>query len=375
MPINLANHPPALRTFFTTEMWERYGFYVVQTLLVLYLSLHYQWADKKAFQLIGTFTALTYISPLFGGWIADHLIGQKRAIIAAIIILMISYIALSWLSTGKMLPIPLAGIAVGTGLLKPNISSLLGNSYDKKSRNRESGFTLFYLGITTGIILGTTVPSYIQSMFGWPAAFLSAAFCMTFAFFVFVVGIYRYKIEDYTPYNHCFKQALQAALLIVAMMVSFIIIFYYSLVADAVFIISTLVSIYYIVHCSKQESAKQARKTITIGLLCLISIVFWAFYFQIFSSFTLLIERIVGGSLFGVRFPPPYYVTVESIGMIVIGVFLARTKQQKNPTSNIIQIANKFYYSMIIMALAYSSIILIMSFDLNNTLIYNQVPD
>src|SRR5262245_54132396 len=147
----LITHPPSLHTFFATEMWERYGFYVVQTLLALYLAFHFKWIDKRIYSLVGSFTALTYLSPLIGGWIADHLLGQKRAILTGAVFLFFSYLTLSWLTSDNGLAAALAGIAVGTGLLKPNISSLLGNEYPSGSAKRESGFTIFYMGITTGI--------------------------------------------------------------------------------------------------------------------------------------------------------------------------------------------------------------------------------
>lgn len=123
------NHPPSLRVFFATEMWERYGFYVVQTLLALYLVLHFKWPDKQVYALVGSFTALTYMSPLVGGWIADHLLGQKRTILTGAVVLLLSYLGLSLIKSDHLLNLSLAGIAVGTGLLKPNISSLLGNEY------------------------------------------------------------------------------------------------------------------------------------------------------------------------------------------------------------------------------------------------------
>jgi len=164
-------HPPSLRIFFATEMWERYGFYVVQTLLALYLALRFHWQDKQIYELVGSFTALTYVSPLIGGWIADHLLGQKRTILSGAFVLLVSYFALSFTSSNHGLTLCLASIAIGSGLLKPNISSLLGNEYPEGSPNREKGFTLFYLGITTGIIMGSTFPGYLHHHFGWSVAF------------------------------------------------------------------------------------------------------------------------------------------------------------------------------------------------------------
>src|SRR5476651_1046526 len=92
-----SNQPPSLRIFFATEMWERYGYYVVQTLLALYLVLHFKWPDKQVYALVGSFTALTYLSPLVGGWIADHLFGQKRTIIMGAVVLVFSYLGLSFI--------------------------------------------------------------------------------------------------------------------------------------------------------------------------------------------------------------------------------------------------------------------------------------
>ena len=104
-------HPPSLRTFFATELWERYGFYVVQTLLALYLALHFEWPDKRIYALVGSFTALTYISPVIGGWIADHLLGQKRAILTGAVVLFANYIALSFVLTDLGLTASLAVLA------------------------------------------------------------------------------------------------------------------------------------------------------------------------------------------------------------------------------------------------------------------------
>ena len=155
-------HPKALKVFVITEMWERYGFYVVQTLLALFLALKFKWPDIKVYYLVASFTALNYLSPLVGGWVADHLIGQKRAILYGAFVLFLSYISLSFMHNELTLLISLAAIPVGTGLLKPNISSLLGHQYRAAPSQRESGFTIFYMGLAAGIILGTTLPSIIS---------------------------------------------------------------------------------------------------------------------------------------------------------------------------------------------------------------------
>lgn len=363
-------HPPSLRIFFATEMWERYGFYVVQTLLALYLALHFQWDDKRIYSLVGSFTALTYLSPVIGGWIADHLLGQKNSILVGAVVLLVSYIAVSFVLTDLGLTSSLAGIAVGTGLLKPNISSLLGNEYPVGSPNREKGFTIFYMGITTGIILGTTLPSYLNAHFGWSVSFVSAALGMVIAIGTFGFGIYHYRIKDYHPFQYQFQKILIALLMMLSLWIAAFYILNYPTIADTVFIIVVLLSVAYLLYCVKCETPLQARQTIVILLLCLISVAFWAFYFQMFLSLTLFISRVVEPTLFGISFPPPYYVSVQSLGMIILGLMITRRKIDfKHPKQNIIQTGNKFVYAIMFILMAYVLIAVVSRSDLSQELL------
>ena len=357
------HHPPTLRIFFTTEMWERYGFYVVQTLLALYLALHFQWTDKRVYGLVGSFTALTYLSPVIGGWIADHLLGQKRAILTGAVILLCSYLAVMLSMSDEELTASLAAIAVGTGLLKPNISSLLGNEYPIGSPNRESGFTIFYIGITTGILLGTTIPSYLNTYLGWSASFLSAAIGLIIAIGTFSYGISHYKIQDY----HAFPLQIKNVTFAVSLMVLLWLLAFYILhdpnIANTAFILVVLLSVGYILYSVQHESQTQARKTIVIGLLCLISVAFWAFYFQMFLSLTLFLARMVQPKLFGIPFAPPYYVGIQSIGMILLGLILARQKHHVSIEQQGVRTGHKFVLAMISITLGYFLIALISNFS------------
>lgn len=364
-------HPPTLSIFFATEMWERYGFYVVQTLLALYLALHFKWDDKSIYPLVGSFTALTYVSPVIGGWIADHLIGQKRSILAGAVVLFLSYLTLGFLGEATKIGLigTLAGIAVGTGLLKPNISSLLGNEYPEGSPNRENGFTIFYMGINAGIMLGTTIPSYFSNQFGWSTAFLSAAFGMIIAVMVFTFGLYRYRIRDYHPYQFKLQNIIYASLMVIVLWLAAFYILRYPTLANTLFAIIVFLSIGFIVSSVKQEAPAQARQTIIIGCLCLISVFFWAFYFQMFLSLTLFLVRVVDPTLFGMRFPPPYYVAVQSIGIILFGIILSRRHSQLGLKERSIRIGNKFVLAMVCMTVTYAIIASVCYFNIDTTLL------
>ncbi|MBA2650255.1 MAG: MFS transporter [Legionella sp.] len=353
----MENQPKSLPIFFTTEMWERYGFYAVQSLLALYLAMHYHWPDKKIYTLVGSFTALTYLSPLVGGWVADKLIGQKRAILLGAMLLFVSYCLLSMFDSSHAMIYALAGIAVGTGLLKPNISSLLGNEYLAGSVKRESGFTIFYMGITTGIILGTTIPTELSVHLGWPASFISAAFGMIMALLVFGYGIYKYNLKDYNLYVYDFwKTLLSIILLVLLWSLSFFILKYAGL-ANLMFALVVLFSAIYLIYSVTIETAQQARQTLIIGLLCIISVIFWAFYFQVFMSWTLFISRAVQPTFCGIQFPPPYYVTIQSIGMLIIGYFIAKKRTKNIFIDQGLDTGKKFLLAMLLMTASYFTLV------------------
>nr|WP_058472142.1 peptide MFS transporter [Legionella jordanis] len=340
-------------------MWERYGFYVVQTLLALYLAFEFKWQDAKVYTLVGTFTALTYLSPVVGGWLADHLLGQKKAILTGAVVLFFSYLSLFLFHTDDSLAASLAGIAVGTGLLKPNISSLLGNQYPDNSPARESGFTIFYMGITTGIILGTTLPSQLNYYFGWSLAFASAACGMIIAFAVFAFGVKLYRISDYHPSELTVTKGIKALLMTFGLWSASFFLLHYPSLADVAFAGVILLCLIYLIDVIKRETPQQARQTLVIGLLCVISVMFWAFYFQMFLSLTLFISRVVEPKLFGILFPPPYYVSIQSIGMIIFGYFISRRRPVIDSVHSGIKTGNKFMLSMLFMTLAYTLITLV----------------
>lgn len=360
-------HPRSLRIFFLTEMWERYGFYVVQTLLALYLAFHFQWPDQDIYALVGSFTALTYISPVLGGWIADHLLGQKRSTLLGAFFLFLSYILFSCHASGHYLMIALSGIAVGTGLLKSNISSLLGNEYAITSPLRESGFTIFYMGVTTGIIFGTTLPSLLNEHFGWSASFFSAALGLIFAFVIFASGVKFLKIRDYHPYQFDLKKTILAFSMISLMgIIAFVILSFPSL-ANFAFMTTIILSVLYVLYSASKETQDQARKTLSILFFCVISAIFWSFYFQMFLSFTLFITRVVNPTLFHFSFFAPYYVAVQSIGMILIGCLLSRQRSKSSISAQGVGAANKFFLAMLITTIAFGWLVYIAQMSLETS--------
>ena len=194
------------------------------------------------------------------------------------------------------------------------------------------------------------------------ASFTSAAVGMIVAIMVFLFGIARYKIKDYNPFVFEFKKILLAFCLMTGLWcVSFYILNYPNL-ANIIFGLVVLLSASYILYSVNREVATQSRQTLVIGLLCIISVIFWSFYFQMFMSLTLFIARVVEPNLCGMLFPPPYYITVESIGMLIIGFFLAKKHTRLTLIERGLSTGKKFLLAMLFMTLAYLIITVISNY-------------
>ena len=186
-------YPPGLVALFFVEMWERFSYYGMRAILILFLVDQVQsgglgLSTPDAAAIYGLYTASAYILALPGGWIADRFWGCKRAIVLGGIAIMIGHILLALSgSTAAIFFFGLVCIAVGTGLVKPNISTLVGQLYDKNDiGGRDAGFSFFYMGINIGAILGGLIAGYLGEKWGWHWGFGAAAIAMFFGLVNFV---------------------------------------------------------------------------------------------------------------------------------------------------------------------------------------------
>jgi POT family proton-dependent oligopeptide transporter len=176
-------HPRGLATLFMTEMWERFTFYGMRALLVLFLVSQvtaggFGLDDKTATAIYGLYNAAVYLAALPGGWIADRLIGAQRAVMAGGIAITIGNTLLATSTTPHGFYIGLAVIVLGVGLLKPNVSAIVADLYPEGGARLDAGFTIFYIGINVGAFLGPLVTGEAQVLWGQRAGFAAAAFFM-----------------------------------------------------------------------------------------------------------------------------------------------------------------------------------------------------
>jgi len=190
----LWGHPVGLYVLFFTEMWERFSYYGMRAILVLYLVTQTTennpglgWSNGEALALYGWYTMLVYVASIPGGIIADRILGQKKAVIAGAILLVIGHSVLAieemWaFYTG------LGFIIAGVGMLKPNISTMVGGLYPKGDIRRDKGFTIFYIGINVGAFLSSIIVGYVGEVYGWHYGFGLAGICMLLGLVQFVAG-------------------------------------------------------------------------------------------------------------------------------------------------------------------------------------------
>src|SRR6185312_13550636 len=173
--IENTGHPPALFILFFTEMWERFSYYGMRALLVLFLVTSlidggWAWERKEALQLYAVYTGLVYLTPIIGGWIADKFTGYRKAVILGALIMTIGHACMA-AETHAFFYAGLACLIIGNGLFKPNISSIVGQLYTNEGAKKDSAYTIFYMGINAGAFLGILLCGYIGEKVGWSYGF------------------------------------------------------------------------------------------------------------------------------------------------------------------------------------------------------------
>ena len=183
--------PAGLYLLFATEMWERFSFYSLKALFILYLTEKLLVPDAKASSYYGTLLSLIFLSPLIGGYIADKWIGKRASIIIGALCIIAGQFCMGQGSLNAVF-VAMGLIVAGNGFFKPNISSIVGDLYEKNDTRRDSGFTIFYMGINLGSFLAGLIAGTLADKFGWAYGFGSAAVGMIFGLALFVWGKDKY---------------------------------------------------------------------------------------------------------------------------------------------------------------------------------------
>jgi len=190
-----AGHPKGLYMLFFAEMWERFSYYGMRAILIFYLTQHWLFSDGKSNVIYGAYTALVYVTPVLGGYLADRYIGPRKAVIFGGVLLAIGHGMMAIEGIGgqndptiNVFWAALAFIIVGTGFLKANISVMVGQLYKLTDIRRDGAYTIFYMGINVGGAIGPILVAYLGQTIGWQYGFGLAGIGMVAGLIVFVLG-------------------------------------------------------------------------------------------------------------------------------------------------------------------------------------------
>ena len=169
-------HPQGLFILFFTEMWERFSFYGMRALLVLFLMSSlgeggWDWTSGKALSLYGTYTSMVYLTPILGGFLADKYLGYRKAVIIGAVIMTLGHVSMALEFDHIFLYIGIGCLIIGNGFFKPNITSIISNMYKDTPEKKDGAFTIFYMGVNAGAFLGIMLCGYLGETLGWSYGF------------------------------------------------------------------------------------------------------------------------------------------------------------------------------------------------------------
>ncbi|MCW7472222.1 peptide MFS transporter [Leptospira levettii] len=298
----LEEHPKGITSLFLTEMWERLSYYGMRALLVLYLVNALGFSDKDAGVIYAYYTSFVYLTPVIGGYITDRYLSYRFAIYLGSILMLLGHLSLA-MSGLTYFYLGLCLLALGNGFFKPNISTIFGRLYVEKPNLRDSGFTIFYMGINLGGLLGPIISGSLGEKVDWHLGFLSAGIGMAIGILVFYFGSKSLPNSIWEKTKRTSETQTDES--------------------------STSLNV------SENEVMS---KIALIGLLSFFSIFFWMAFEQMGSSLNLFALRHTDRSVFGFEIPASILQSLNPLMILVFGPLvsllwtsLSKTNRNPNP--------------------------------------------
>ena len=331
-------HPKGLMVLFFTEMWERFSYYGMRGILILYMVASisdggFGLDDTTAAAIYGLYTALVYLLALPGGWLADRIVGQRNAVFYGGVLIAAGNISLAIpILREVFFPLGLALIVVGTGLLKPNVSAIVGDLYPDKDAKRDAGFSIFYMGINIGAFFGPLVCGFLGETINWHLGFLAAGIFMA-------LGLIQYKhnlkyfgdagilnVESIDDIKKS-KRNLNTGVAAFALMAAFIYLVHALGIADitlqgmaaatGVIIVSLALFYFLYVLVFGNLTLVDKKRVIVIFFLFIGAALFWSGFEQAGSSMNLFADRYTDRMFFDFEIPASWFLSVGALLIII----------------------------------------------------------
>lgn len=352
-------HPRGLSALFFTEMWERFGYYGMRALLILFMTATAQngglgMADSNAYGIYGLYIAVVYLLSLPGGWIADRILGQQRAVISGGILISVGYLMLAVPNVAVFFS-GLAVVAIGTGLLKPNISTIVGQIYAPSDKRRDSGFSIFYMGINLGAFIAPLVCGPVGQRVNWHLGFALAGIGMAFGVLTFLRGrkhlggaglhpVEAASLEESAKIRRQFRRGLAVffgapmALLVIHLTGVYELTIPALVDGAGVLLLLLVLVLFAWMFVGGDWTAQERKRLGVIAVLFVASSLFWSAFEQAGSSLNIFADRFTNNQVLGFAYPASLYQAMNPLYIILMAGLFAwlwlrlGDKQPSSPT-------------------------------------------
>ena len=332
----LGGHPRALSTLFFTEMWERFTFYGMRALLVLFLvdaveSGGYGLDDRTATAIYGLYTAAVFMAALPGGWVADRLIGAQRAVMVGGVLMTLGNLMLTIPGPKELFFGGLVVIILGVGLLKPNVSTLVADLYPEGGGRRDAGFTIFYMGINLGAFIGPLIAGWLALRYGWRVGFLAAAIGLPFGLLQFWLSRHWFNCAGDRPNRNDGGAGLAADwrrfFIAVAIFAGIAALLFSGavhldparLAKGAAYVLLGMATLYFLYLFFGAGLDPVERRRMFVVLMMFFAVAsFWAGYEQAGSSLNLFAKRHIDRMVGGFEIPAGWFQSVQPAFVILL---------------------------------------------------------
>ena len=334
-------HPRGLATLFFTEMWERFSYYGGRAMLVLYMvstvngdNPGFGMTAMQAGALYALYVSLAYLTNLPGGWISDQFLGARKSVLYGGILIAIGNLIIASALSFTIFVIGLSFIAIGTGLLKPNVSTMVGSLYKTGDVKRDSAFQIFYMGINLGALLAPLIAGYFGETVNWRLGFMIVGIGMILGLVQYVLGAKHLgdaglyvRPDDEETVKKQRKSLRNAFMWLVVAILLLLTVHFTGIFPITVISLSNVVGVifvivpfaYFGVLFSKNDFSTQERnRVIAIIVLYLAATLFWSAFEQAGSTLTLFADRYTRNNLFGFAFPVTWWQSVNALWIIVL---------------------------------------------------------
>jgi len=358
------HHPAALWTLFRSEMWERFSYYGMRALLVLYLVKAAGYSRDGALAVYAVYTGLVYISPIIGGYVADRLLGFRKTILIGGTVMMFGHAAMAF---PALLKPALGLLIIGNGFFKPNITSLLGTQYGEHDPRRDAGFTIFYMGINLGALLGGLVAGWLGEEIAWHWGFASAAVGMAFGLTQFAVGQERFGTSGMPPgrtgqtrlqrIDWIHVAALSAAaipLVYAALALVDVAGSLWDAVAWQVKAAIPIAALGWVLRSARRSGSRDDfDRVLAIIVLGLFNVFFWMGFEQAGGTMNLFADSLTDRNVFGWEIPASVFQSVNPVWILVLGPVLSAFWTRVDRSPRALSSPTKMAAGMIILGLGF----------------------